>query len=57
MSIFRDRLSVKKETKANETVISIAKSEADTTELAGTLAAELADAVINKFADKNSDDL
>lgn len=51
MNVFRKRLSMKKETEANKNVISIAKSEAETPVVAGTLAADIADAVINKFKD------
>lgn len=51
MDVFRERLSSKKITDANERVLSIAKSEAETTEVVGTVAADITNAVINKFKD------
>ena len=54
-NVFRNALSAKKETKANEDVIKVVRSDADTAEVAGVLAAEIADVMINKFTDREID--
>ena len=49
LDIFRNRLAMKKETKLNSAMVRVARDEeASTTEVAGVLAADIADAFISK---------